>query len=495
MRKERFPAVILFIFTLILSFKLSPFLTGIGHDKQVFMYGAMTIWKGQVPYKTFFDHKPPLIFLLLAVAWPFKAWGYFFLGVLTKWAATLFSYNAAKAFSLSNAWLYPVIFLVCILTPFILMDGLLTREYAACFLLILFSAILIYPGRKYIAVGLLCGLVFHTQQEELILAFPFVMYHVFYKSHTNFCISWSIVFQRCLGMAVGFMIVTAPLLMWLAMNESLVDYWNQAFLFNLTEYTSRMSWLYKIKVTLNILFHSRFLFLVLPMLIMHGFCILRKVNGGLHFASFSTIILGLYIKTFAGRIADSAAMYHYFLTFSAVVSIAAIILAKEIETYFLRQYLKSLSVVFSVGLFFLMWKNAFPSFWNMRESALDIEIRQLTQNIQDIKNKDGQIYVMGHTPFLALNNNLNALAPTKWIYTSQYSQNLSGFDAEGNVIKEIIAGLEKNRTKYVVDFHLLNPVHRPAFQQPWETYLKSHYTEVYRKKDYILFKRSPVERP
>lgn len=489
MRKKLLPSISLFIITLVLSFRLTPFLTGIGHDKQVFIYGAMTIWKGQAPYKAFFDHKPPLIFLLLTVAWPIKAWGYFFLGVITKWVAALFSYKAAKTLNLSNAWLFPLIFLVCILTPFVLMDGVLTREYAACFLLALLSVILIYPGQKYIAAGVLCGLLFHTQQEELVLAFPFVMYHLLNKSHIDPNIRWATIVQRCLSMATGFMIVTVPLLTWLALKESLPDYWSQAFLFNLAEYTSKMSWMNKINGVLNILFHSRFMFLLFPMLIMHMFYILKNVNRGLHLASLGTIIIGLYIKTFTGRISDNATAYHYFLTFSALVSVGSMILANEIEKCLPGKYLKSLSILFCLSVFLLMWKNAFPFLLNVQKSPMNDEVKELTQKMQDIKNKDGQLYVMGHTPFLALNNNLTSMAPTKWIYTSQYTQHLTGFDLEGNVIKEIIAALEKNKTKYIVDFHLLSPVDRPSFQQSWEAYLRKHYLEIHRKKNYILFKR------
>lgn len=489
MSKELMPPLLLFIVTIILSFTLTPFITGIGHDKQVFIYGAMTIWKGEMPYRNFFDHKPPVIYLLLSLAWPFKAWGFFFLGVVTKWIAAVFFYKAVKVVNLSNAWLYPVIFLICLLTPFILTGGLLTREYAACFLLILFSVIFIYPGRKYVISGFICGLVFHTQQEELILAFPFVIYHLLYRYDKNYKISGTVILERCLWMFAGFLILTVPLLIWLGVKGALFDYWNQNFIFNITEYTSRRPWTYKVRGIISILFHTRFLFLVVPLMAIHLFYIVRKINVSLHLACFSTIIFGLVTKTFAGRIIDNAAVYHYLLTLSPIISVSALILAKEIDKYLPLHYLKPVSIFFSVALFFVMWKNSFASFSQIRQSTTDNEIKELIEKFQDVKNKDGQLYVMGYTPFLVLNNNLNSLSPTKWIYTSQYTQHLSGFDAGGRVIKEIIVGLEKNKTKYVVDFHLLKPIDQHSFQQPWENYLEENYDELFRKKDYIVFRR------
>jgi hypothetical protein len=495
MNRDRLNAVVLLLITMVLSISLFPTLTGVGHDKQVFIYGAMTIWKGQIPYKTFFDHKPPLIFLMLALAWPFKAWGYYLLGVLTKWIACLFIYKAAKYNKLSNPWLYPVIFLICLLPPFILMSGLLTREYAACFLAILFSVILMNPGKKYLLSGVLCALVFHMQQEEMILAFPFVMYYLFTKPVDGTKPNTALVFKRVLLMAAGFLLVTAPLIIWIAINGGLTDYWQQSFLFNFFVYESRRPALYKITGTLSILFHTRYMFLVFPLMALHTYYLVKRKNVSVQLACFFTLLISLCVKVFAGRIIDYIAVYHYLLTFSAVVAISAMVIAKESEQYFPKRYLKPLIFVFTAVLFVGMWKNSFSSIRKLKYSATYFQIEELTQQLQDIRNKDGQLFVMGHTPFLGLNNNLNALSPAKWVYTTQYSQHLENFDKDGNVIKEIIAALEKNKTTYVLDFYLKNPVDRKAFQEQWEDYLKKNYTEQYRKHDYILFKRNTNATP
>lgn len=495
MNRDKLNAVVLLLVTMILSVSLFPTLTGVGHDKQVFIYGAMTIWKGQIPYKSFFDHKPPLIFLFLALAWPFKAWGYYLLGVLTKWIASLFIYKAARHYKLSNPWLYPLIFLICLLPPFILMSGLLTREYAACFLAILFSVMLINPGKKYLLTGFLCGLVFHMQQEELILAFPFVMYYLFSKPVDGAKANAALFVKRTMLMAAGFLMITAPLIIWIAVNGGLSDYWEQSYLFNFFVYESRRPILYKVTGTLSILFHTRFMFLMFPLLALHAYYIIKRRNAALHLACFFTLLISLVVKTFAGRIIDYIAVYHYLLTFSAFAAVSILVLAKENEQYVPEKYLKPMALIFSAGLFFVMWKNSFSSIRKLKYSETYFHIEELTQRLQDVRNKDGQLYVMGHTPFLGLNNNLNVLSPSKWVYTTQYSQHLENFDKDGNVIKEIIASLEKNKTTYVLDFYLINPVDRKAFQEQWEDYLKKNYTEQYKKGDYILFKRNSNATP
>lgn len=490
MNRDKLNAVVLLLITMILSISLFPTLTGVGHDKQVFIYGAMTIWKGQIPYKAFFDHKPPLIFLLLALAWPFKAWGYYFLGVLTKWIASLFIYKAARYHKLSNPWLYPVIFLICLLPPFVLISGLLTREYAACFLAILFSVILMSPGKKYLLSGSLCALVFHMQQEELMLAFPFVMYYLFLKPADGTKADATVIFKRVMLMIAGFLLVTAPLLLWIAAKGGLTDYWQQSYLFNFFVYESRRPIFYKITGILSILFHTRFLFLIFPLLLLHIYYVVKRINAPIHLVCLCTLLIGVLVKTFAGRIIDYIAIYHYVLTFSAVVTISIIVIAKEMEKNISEKYIKPLALIFSAGLFFVLWKNSFPGLLKMKQSEVYLQIEELIPLLKDVRNKDGQLYVMGSTPFLGLNNNLNALSPAKWVYTTQYSQHLENFDKEGNVIKEIIASLEKNKTTYVLDFYLINPVDRKSFQEQWEDYLKKNYTEQYRKHDYILFKRN-----
>ncbi len=489
MKRDKLNAIVLLLITMILSISLAPPFTGGGHDKQVFIYGAMAIWKGQIPYKAFYDHKPPLIFLFLALAWPFKAWGYYVLGVLTKWIVCLFIYRVAKSYQLSNAWLYPVVFLICLLPPFILSSGLLTREYAACLLAILFSVILTNPGKKYILTGALCAFVFHMQQEELLLAFPFVIYHLSQPVNGS-KVSAALFFNRILLMAAGFLLVTAPLLIWVAVKGALTDYWQQSFLFNLVVYESRRPVLYKIRGILSILFHTRFMFLMFPLLAFHLFYIVKEKKASLQLACFFTLLIALFVKTFAGRISDHVAVYHYLLTYSAIVAMSVIAIAKEKEQYIPKHYLKPLAFVFLTGLFFVIWKNSFVSLRQMKYSKTYDQMEELTNRLQDVRDKDGQLYVMAYTPFLVLNNNLNCLSPTKWIYTSQYSQHLEDFDRDGNVIKEIIAGLEKNKTTYVVDFCLITPVDRKTFQQQWEDYLKKKYTEQFRKQNYILFKRN-----
>lgn len=481
--------------TLVLSIPYMPPLGNFGPDKQVFIYGAMSIWKGQIPYKTFFDHKPPLIFLLLSLVWPFKAWGYFGLGVFAKWIASNFLYKVAKKMMLANDWLYPIIFLICLLPPFILISGTLTREYTACFLAILFSVIFIYRGKKDILVGFICALIFHMQQEELLLAFPFVMYHLFNCENRYSASEWQVVLPRIGKMMLGFSLVTIPLLLWIAVKGALTDYWEQSFLFNLYVYGSRKTFLDKIAGTLSILFHSRYLFLLFPFIIIHGYYMLRKKHASVHLASFFTIIFAVICKTFTGRISDQFSAYHYLLSFSSIVAVSALIIFKEWQPFFSKRYLYSLSFVFAAGLFFLMWKNSFTHIRRFQPSDTYLQVKELTDSLQSIKNKDGQLYVMGNTAFLALNNSLNVLAPAKWVYTTQYSQRLENFDNDGTVIKEIIAGLEKNKTTYVLDFYLKNPVYRKDFQLQWEDYLKKNYTEQYRKYDYILFKRNKNATP
>ena len=480
--------VFLLLIVVIFSIPLSPSFDGIGADKQVFIYGAMTIWKGGVPYKDFFDHKPPLIFLILALGWPLKAWGYFIIAILSKWIAGMFIYKAANKLEVKCSWAFPVIFFIFLLCPSLLMAGSLTREYAACFLAILFSVILINPGKRYLLSGILCGLIFQTQQEELFLAFPIVIWHLVSQSNGSFYFKWNMFIKRAWLMLLGFLIISVPLIVWIAAKGALSDYWEQTFIFNLFVYGSKRPFFYKITGTLSVLFHTRYLFFVFPALAIHLYYIVKKRNVALHLVIFSTLIIALWAKAFLGRIIDFVAIYHYLLTFSAIVTFSILIIAKEWNKLFKANILPYVYLLFIAGLFFVFWKNSFSYVKNLKRSYASKQVEKLVAELQEVKNKDGHLFVMGNTSFLAVNNRLNCMSPSKWIYTTQFSQSLN-FDTDGQLVKKIIADIDKNKTRYILDFYLIQPVKSKIFQAGWEQYLNTTYKEVSRDKDYILFKR------
>src|SRR5687768_2361095 len=58
-------------------------------DKEIFKYTGFLIAKGKVPYKDFFDHKPPLIFFFNFLSSLFGNWGLYILDALLVIAASL----------------------------------------------------------------------------------------------------------------------------------------------------------------------------------------------------------------------------------------------------------------------------------------------------------------------------------------------------------------------------------------------------------------------
>ena len=64
MMNNRSAVFIVTISSLVLSFLHCPLFEIFFDDKEIFKYAGLVIAKGGVPYRDFFDHKPPLIFFL-----------------------------------------------------------------------------------------------------------------------------------------------------------------------------------------------------------------------------------------------------------------------------------------------------------------------------------------------------------------------------------------------------------------------------------------------
>ena len=66
MKKERFFLLLLILISIALNLLNIPTSELFYDDKEIFKYAGLVIYKGGVPYRDFFDHKPPLIYFLNA---------------------------------------------------------------------------------------------------------------------------------------------------------------------------------------------------------------------------------------------------------------------------------------------------------------------------------------------------------------------------------------------------------------------------------------------
>ena len=79
-------------------------------DKEIFTYTGWAISKGLVPYRDFFDHKPPLIFFIYFAGLFFGGpWGLWMLNTLLALVTTGIFYQRCLRYKLAFPWLLPLL--------------------------------------------------------------------------------------------------------------------------------------------------------------------------------------------------------------------------------------------------------------------------------------------------------------------------------------------------------------------------------------------------
>jgi hypothetical protein len=473
--------------TLLLSYYVSPFFKSPQTDRQVFVYGGMAILKGDVPYKDFFDHKPPLIYLILAIGWNFKWWGIWAVGVVTKWIAASFLYKAAQLYNTPLKFLVPLTFLTTLLDPFLIENGTFTREYSAVFMAITGSVMLINPNKKYLLIGFLLGLTFFTQQEEGIFLAPFIIWHISYQN--NQLVPFRLFLQRSAKLILGFLFVLLPLVSWMYLKNGLQAFWEHAFVFNFMIYRPSIPLEVRLENSIKLFYHSRVGFFIVGFSMMHLFFILKKSNNVFHLMSIISLVSTAILKCLFSRLGEEYNTQHYFLGYSVLFAISALFILKD-----LQQLMKLPTWNFAVVLAFVfatyfLWENAVSSKFTIKEDHYYKQIQEIIPYVKDVKDKDGQVFVFRNTSYLNINIELNSLSPSKWIYTTTYNSQIPSYRIE-YVVYDIISSLEKHKTSFIVDLSVEFPLANQSIRNEWNRYLTEKYFIVKSTKDFTILKRN-----
>ena len=128
-------------------------------DSAVFQWVGDRLRLGEVPYRDWFDHKPPLIYFINALGLNLgrgSSWGVWALEVVSLTAAAAVAWGwLGRVFSRRTAWLAVTILLVQV--PFVLDGGNLTEEYGLPF--------------QFLAYSLLTGLLSGTARRSRLSLF------------------------------------------------------------------------------------------------------------------------------------------------------------------------------------------------------------------------------------------------------------------------------------------------------------------------------------
>lgn len=129
-------ALVLAVLVVIVSLAVWPSLIRQGRDSTVFAYFGFAITRGAVPYQDVWDHKPPLVYAMNALAcWlfgPDRVAIWIITTINAFWAALLFFWLVRRLFPdrLGWAWLGTLCFVLSMRHPLLADDGNYTEPYA-----------------------------------------------------------------------------------------------------------------------------------------------------------------------------------------------------------------------------------------------------------------------------------------------------------------------------------------------------------------------------
>jgi len=125
--------ILLFIFLFIVLIPTCPYIQRVpGRDSGVFLYAGQQILHGDIPYRDFWDHKPPLIFYINSIGLLLGAntiWGIWILEILFLFLAAILSFELlSQSFEKNLSCVITLLWLFSLSS--IIQGGNLTTEYA-----------------------------------------------------------------------------------------------------------------------------------------------------------------------------------------------------------------------------------------------------------------------------------------------------------------------------------------------------------------------------
>lgn len=440
-------------------------------DKEIFKYCGFVLSKGGVPYRDFFDHKPPLIFFLNYAGLLIGSWGLWIIDFLLVIAASLLFLRLCKKQKLSLPWLLPVLFVIMIRNPYTSFSIGMTREYTAIFILLFFCAMMSASRYKYYTMGILCSLIFFMQQEQLLIVTPFFLYTLFKDDPEKIL--------KHIGKTIaGSLIVALPVVLYFTLNHSLHYFWEDAFLFNLNWYTEKKPLWDNIKATGKILRKSWYDISFYTVILMSIGALIFLNNKRKYLLIAALVAMGLSLTPvfLSGKLLIGLSLSYYLLPLAALIPIITFILFAYTEGISGKK--SNYILIFSAILYFgpavrLLYYSTHLSTRHADWVKLSPEFQYIsTQNLSDY-----ELYVFYNSNMVYAYNQLRILSPSPWIY--HYFWNWYGnWDADQKILSSITTDLQEHHTKYVLDYSDSATFRNSKSYIYWKSFLQEYYNPV-----------------
>ena len=203
-------------------------------DSGVFLYAGWRLLNGDVPYRDVWDHKPPLIYFVdaLGIALsPDSLWGVWFLQFIFIFLTLFLVYKLLdQEFGMVAALAGTITLTSGLLT--ILEKGNVTEEYALvfqalCFWLFVNAWKRDFPVQSSFWIGILSGLAFNFKQTTIGISITYVLFLLAIR-----LVQRRSPWKELLALFAGWLIPSVLLVIYLVSQNALLDFWEQAFLYN-----------------------------------------------------------------------------------------------------------------------------------------------------------------------------------------------------------------------------------------------------------------------
>jgi hypothetical protein len=476
MTGKNFAYIIVATFSLVLSFIYRPVADLFFDDKEIFKYTGFLIKKGLVPYKDFFDHKPPLLYFLNYFGLLMGKWGFWIIDSCLVLFAALAFLKLNTRFKIAYPFVLPILFLLILRNSTISFGMGMSREYTTIFLLLLVCAVLTPTRFKYYYIGFLTGLIFFMQQDQVVIAFPFLIYTLL-REHRFTRQMW----RSLLSMFLGSLLVTIPVLAYFAFNNALLPFWQDAFLFNLQWYTSpedKPGLLQEVSAIKDLIFSVRFEVLLFGTLLLALLSLFIGTKAKwLLITSLLTIPLSFISEFLSGKIAIKDALCNYYILPLAVTLpfTLFVVFAFTKSAVFKNKWMQLFYC--SLFLFGPLW-NIVAQQANAHRYPQDYMLR--TPEIQYLDKappSDYQLYVFNNANYCIAYNRYQILMPSKWLYHHFWSW-YPDWDSDHIITQSIIEDLKKYKTRYIINFPIKNQMKDGKNQQAWNDFLNAYYRQL-----------------
>jgi hypothetical protein len=443
-------------------------------DKEIFKYAGMAILRGEVPYRDFFDHKPPMIYFINAAGLIFGPWGLWMINTLLALLSTLLFFNLCRQYRLPFPWLLPLLFNLLLRDNLISLGIDMTREYTAFFTVLFFCALLGKYRYRYFLAGFLSVLIFFTQQDQVLPLIPFLLYVVINDR--------PLLWIRMAQLAAGALFFTVPLLLYFGVNHSLAYFWEDAFRFNFSVYTSPKKSLgdhfRTIKMVLDMGNYEIPFMIALILGITSLF--FRNKKKGLVLASLAALFLTMSPEFMGGRllIHEVPTLYiYYFLPLSAAICFVLFTVFAFTEDAILTGRKAQLPYAFLLCCSLVYTALQHGTHLQRRDEDPALASPELAW-LRQKRPGDYQVYVFYNNPYICFYNELRILAPSKWIYQHFWGI-YADWDTKNSMLQSIGQDLLRHRTPYVImDAASIGQFANPANRDWWLSFMAAHYKPV-----------------